>query len=206
MFATFIDFSAAFDSLSHKFIDQSLDAAGVSDKTRAMFRSIYRSASARTAVEGIDGETVLSDLFMVKRGVVQGDITSPTYFILAFTLIIHTHDTRTDKGVELLGKVIHSLGYPDDIAMVDVSLDIATSRVTAMSQDVKDDVDMTINVTKTEAMHVCEASKAKSRPRQQTKQKRSAASNSKTLAAARSSTTCTTSSATKANAGGKTRT
>ena len=57
MFATFIDFSAAFDSLSHKFIDRSLDAAGVSNKTRAMFRAIYSSATARTAVQGIDDET-----------------------------------------------------------------------------------------------------------------------------------------------------
>ena len=156
MFAAFIDFSAAFDSLSHKFIDKSLDAAGVTDKTRAMFRAIYSSATARTAVPGIDGETVLSDLFPVKRGVVQGDITSPMYFILALALIMHTHDTRADKGVELCGRVIHSLGYADDIALVDTTMDAATARVTAISQGARDDADMNINVGKTEAMHVCE--------------------------------------------------
>ena len=70
MITTFIDFSAAFDSLSHKFIDRSLCAAGVSAKTRTMFRAIYRSATARTTVPDIDGETIQSDLFPVKRGVV----------------------------------------------------------------------------------------------------------------------------------------
>ena len=67
----------------------------------------YSSVTVRTAVSGIDGETVMSDLFPVNRGVVQGDITSPMYFILALALIIRTHDTRTDKGVEMCGRVIH---------------------------------------------------------------------------------------------------
>ena len=98
LFATFIDFSAAFDSLSHKFIDQSLEAAGVSDKTRSMFRAIYRSATARTAVEGIDGETILSDLFPVKRGVVQGDVNSSMYFILALALIMRIRHATRQRG------------------------------------------------------------------------------------------------------------
>ena len=57
----FLPFSAAFDSLSHKFIDRSLGVAGVSYKTRSMFRAMYSSATARTAVPGIDGETMLSE-------------------------------------------------------------------------------------------------------------------------------------------------
>ena len=43
---TFLDYSTAFDSVSHKFIDQALAAAGVRDKTRAMFRVIYSAATA----------------------------------------------------------------------------------------------------------------------------------------------------------------
>ena len=39
---TFIDFKAAFDSLSHKFIDAALVKAGASRKTRTMFRAIYK--------------------------------------------------------------------------------------------------------------------------------------------------------------------
>ena len=41
---TFIDFAAAFDSVSHCFLDLTLGKAKASRKTRAMFREIYRAA------------------------------------------------------------------------------------------------------------------------------------------------------------------
>ena len=37
----FLDYKAAFDSVSHLFLDESLGVAGASDKTRAMFRAVY---------------------------------------------------------------------------------------------------------------------------------------------------------------------
>ena len=141
--------------MSHKFIDEALRQAGASNKTRSMFRAIYRSATARTAVEGIDGATILSDEFQINRGVVQGDITSPWYFILALELILRTHDTHRDKGVMLAGHNIHSLGYADDAALTDNKLAVATERVTAIAVGSKQDADMEINVAKTEVMHVC---------------------------------------------------
>ena len=42
---TYIDYTSAFDSVSHKFMDATLAAAGASAKSRAIFRAIY-SASA----------------------------------------------------------------------------------------------------------------------------------------------------------------
>ena len=156
MYVTFIDYSAAFDSVSHKFLDEALREAGASDKTRAMFRAIYRAATARTAVQGTDGNTVLSDVFPVNRGVVQGDITSPWYFILALELILRRHDADARKGVMLLNENIHSLGYADDAALVDNNLDVATDRVTNISRGSRKDADMDINIAKTEVTHVCE--------------------------------------------------
>ena len=44
--ATFVDYSAAFDSVSHKFLDIALADTGASAKSRAIFRSIYSVASA----------------------------------------------------------------------------------------------------------------------------------------------------------------
>ena len=37
---TFVDYSAAFDTVSHKYIDHALEQAGASIKTRRMFRAI----------------------------------------------------------------------------------------------------------------------------------------------------------------------
>ena len=123
MFVSFIDYSAAFDSVSHKFIDEALAEANAKDKTRAMFRAIYKSASARTEVEGIDGKAECSARFPVNRGVVQGDITSPWYFIIALELILRRHDNCPDKGVPFGDTNVYTLGYADDAALADVNLD-----------------------------------------------------------------------------------
>ena len=154
LYLTFIDYSAAFDSVSHKFLDQALHAAGAKDKTRAMFRAIYGAATAVTEVQGVDGQTVLSDAFPINRGVVQGDITSPLYFILALELILRTHDVHPEKGVELHGQSVFTLGYADDAALLDNSIEVATERVTAIATGSRSDADMTINIDKTEVMHV----------------------------------------------------
>ena len=60
---TYIDYSAVFDSVSHRFIDRALMEADVSNKTRAMFRAVYESASAYTTVKGSDNVTVKSEEF-----------------------------------------------------------------------------------------------------------------------------------------------
>ena len=69
-----------------------LHRVGVSVKTRAIFRVIYSVVNVRTALSGVDGKTVYSDSFSILRGVVQGDITSPVFFILALELILELHD------------------------------------------------------------------------------------------------------------------
>ena len=154
LYVTFIDYSAAFDTISHKFLDRTLAAAKASNKTRAMFRSIYRAASAVTVVEGIDGKPVTSEVFPVNRGVVQGDITSPLYFILALEMLFRLHDTNPNKGVDLGGHNVHSLGYADDAALLDSKLAVATDRVTAIAQGSRTDADMSISIDKTEVMQV----------------------------------------------------
>jgi hypothetical protein len=68
--ATFIDYSAAFDSISHKFLDEALAEAGVSNKMRAMSRDVYSAASTFTSVPAPDGGSVKSHCFAILRGVV----------------------------------------------------------------------------------------------------------------------------------------
>ena len=90
--AVFVDYSAAFDTVSHKFVDTALQEMGASNKVRAMFRAIYKAASAFTTVKGVDGEEVKSPSFPIRRGVVQGDVTFPLFFILALELLLRRHD------------------------------------------------------------------------------------------------------------------
>ena len=154
----FVDYAAAFDSISHKFIDRALKAAGVPIKIRAMFRVIYQSATAFTTVSSTDGQQVRSDSFPIKRGVVQGDITPPLYFILALELILRRHDDFADKGVPLADAIIHTLAYADDAALAEEGntqgIQRLTDRVTAISRGSNRDADMFINIDKTKVLHV----------------------------------------------------
>ena len=94
---TFIDYSVAFDTVSHTFLDDALRRAGASNKVRAMFKTVYSSASTFTTALDTDGKKVKSDIFPIRRGVLHGDITSPLYFILALDLILRLHDTVDNK-------------------------------------------------------------------------------------------------------------
>ena len=69
---TYIDFAAAFDSVSHHFLDKALRGkTGASRKTRVMFRAIYSAAGA-ARIRGTDGMfTSFSKTFDIARGVIH---------------------------------------------------------------------------------------------------------------------------------------
>eukprot|EP01050_Picozoa_sp_SAG11_P021886 SAG11_NODE_3993_length_2118_cov_2.908866_3_plen_71_part_00 len=59
----FIDFVVAFDTVSHKLLDEALDTAGASNKSRAIFRAIYNKTVAVVWVRDRSGEEVISPSF-----------------------------------------------------------------------------------------------------------------------------------------------
>ena len=71
---TYIDYTAAFDSISHKISDRTLAAVGASRNSRAIFHAIYRAAKVITRVRDVDGKYEFSVKFKICRGVIQGDI------------------------------------------------------------------------------------------------------------------------------------
>lgn len=74
----FIDYSAVFDSVSHKFVDKALKEAGVSPKIRGMCRAIYKAVSAFTSVRGSGDKQIICEVFPINRGVLQGDVIPPS--------------------------------------------------------------------------------------------------------------------------------
>ena len=151
---TYIDYTAAFDSVSHKFMDAVLAKAGASKKSRAIFRAIYEAASGIARVRGTDGQVIYSQAFNVGRGVIQGDIMSPVLFILALDQIIQQYDTK-QRGMRC-GKVlrIKVLGYADDLAFVDTTVDNMTARLTKVANASERQADMKVNMSKTVSQHV----------------------------------------------------
>ena len=149
---TFIDFKAAFDSVSHKFIDATLARAGASRKTRAIFRAIYKVASGVARVNGINGKRIYSDAFDIGRGVVQGDIISPVLFILALDQLVQAYDTHGGTGVQC-GEIfnLRVLGYADDAALIEPAVEDMTKRITALTDA---EADMHVSTSKTFSQHV----------------------------------------------------
>ena len=151
---TFIDYSGAFDSVSHKFLNKSLAAAGASRKTRAIFRSIYKAGEGIARVRGLNGSTIYSESFKVRRGVIQGDIISPVFFILAMEQIFRMHDCDGD-GITVVNHLhVRVLGYADDAALLSASTDKMSARVTKVAMGSKVDADMEINKKKTKTLQV----------------------------------------------------
>ena len=177
---TFIDYTTAFDSVSHKFLDEALAVAleeteeaweqqggkAMPQKCRAMFRAIYASACARVRVIDSGGGRVFSDQFPVKRGVVQGDIFSPWCFIIALELLMRRHGRPVDgcageeqEGEGMVWSVIEAvvqrmLLYADDADLIDRDASSVERRVNALSDGSECNADMVISIKKTEVMHV----------------------------------------------------
>ena len=76
------------------------------------------------------------------------------YFILALEALLRKHDSNPYKGVPFGGTTVHTLGYADDAALLDVRPEVATERVTAIATGSKIDADMEISVSKTKVMHI----------------------------------------------------
>ena len=139
---TYLDFSAAFDSMSMLAIDTALQAAGASRKSRAMVRAIY--GVARAHVE--NGED-----FRMTRGCLQGDALSPFLFIITLWWCLRDAD---GAGMTLKGVHIDKLGFADDIAIIDLDATSGTISVTNIANECQDLADMVVNISKTESMTV----------------------------------------------------
>ena len=127
-----------------------------------MARAVYASASAFTTVQDAEGTRVKTDEFPIKRGVLQGDIMSPLFFILALEYILRLHDNTQGKGVSLSSTPptrVSTLGYADDLALTDeggkVGTDRTTSRVTEIAGGSRERADMEVKIVKTKILHVC---------------------------------------------------
>ena len=145
---TFIDFEAAFDSVSHKYLDKALEKAGASRKTRAIFRAIYKAAQGAARIRGVDGKIHYSKWFDIQRGVIQGDIISPVLFILALDQLVQSLD-KGGQGVKVTIHELRVLGYADDAALTDETVTAMTKRLTLFANESRARADMKVKPTKT---------------------------------------------------------
>ena len=88
LYIAFVDFSKAFDSISHPFLWRLLSKCGCPDKFILMLRAFHMGMRVQVM---IDGET--TDAFPVAHGV------KPTLFTLFLAAVLHVSNRDTTKGV-----------------------------------------------------------------------------------------------------------
>ena len=146
---TFIDFTQAFDTVSHEFLQIALIEHGIPEKFRKIIGAIYNSAEGR--IKGASGIT--SDPFQINRGVLQGDILSPILFILTLNSIWNR--SNKEEGWRILpGWILDELSYADDIAMISKGKESSAKRLQEFSDLASKTASMRINIAKTVRMQI----------------------------------------------------
>ena len=157
--ATFIDYTAAFDSESQLFLDEALGAANVSVKLRRIIQCIFDAASGCIRIMKPNGEHEISEGFDISRGVLQGDIFSPVAFIVGLMHIFALHDmpgSGVEVGMPPYHITVSSLEYADDAGLIDDNVQQASARLSSISSGSRNDAAMDISIPKTKAMHIHE--------------------------------------------------
>ena len=131
--AAFIDYRAAFDTISHRFLEESLTAAGIQPNIRRIAKSIYSEATWTVRLRLPSGENLCSEPFPVRRGVIQGDIFCPQCFTLGLGRISRLHDIAGQGigGPTLCDVTASKLEYADEVGLFDWTAAEASARVSA---------------------------------------------------------------------------
>ena len=113
IFACFIDFKKAFDSIWHEGLYYRLLQCGIGGKTYDLVKSMY--LENKCAVKIGDKQT---DFFTQRRGVRQGCNLSPTLFNIYINELAVKLDQCTAPGLSLLDREVKSLFYADDLVLL----------------------------------------------------------------------------------------
>ena len=154
---TYIDYTVAFDSISHKFMDETLATAGASTKSRFIFSAVlnyYQVAAGMARANGTDGNVIYSRTFKVSRGVTQGDMISPILFILVLDQLVQQYDNSgNDVKCDRILK-LRILGCADGAALTKTSVEDMATRPTALADRSKEKADTVVNMSKALSQHV----------------------------------------------------
>uniref|UniRef100_A0A3Q2QDV6 Reverse transcriptase domain-containing protein n=1 Tax=Fundulus heteroclitus TaxID=8078 RepID=A0A3Q2QDV6_FUNHE len=110
----FIDLARAFDSVSHKLIEEVLKGRGTEISVVDFILDSYQGV--KTRILTADGPT---NFIEVERGVKQGDPLSPILFNMAIDQL-HSLE-KHGKGYRLAGHSITALAYADDLVLLSES-------------------------------------------------------------------------------------
>ena len=151
---TYIDFSAAFDSIKHSYLLESLKLYEVPLKYCRMIRAIYNHATVKVRVQQPGGAQKFSRSVSIKRGVIQGDIPSSACFLVALDRLMREHGS-TDIGIQLTPDLaLSDIAFADDEALGNKTTEEASVKISNLSEHAETKAGMSISVPKTKAQHI----------------------------------------------------
>ena len=151
---TYIDFTAAFDSILHSYLMKALVEYGVPMKYCRLVKAIYTSAEVRVRLQEPGGTRSYSRNVSVNRGVIQGDIPSPICFLVALDKLLRDHANQSG-GIRIHASLhLTSMEYADDAVLPDENAHSATARLTNLDANAQQEAGMKISIAKTKAQNI----------------------------------------------------
>ena len=130
---TYIDFTAAFDSILHSYLLNALVQYGVPYKYCRLIKAIYDSAKVRVRLQEPGGTKSYSSNVSVNRGVIQRDIPSPICVLVALDKLLKDHG-NLNGGIHLNQSLkLSSMEYVDDAVLPDENAETATRTLTNLN-------------------------------------------------------------------------
>ena len=80
---TYIDFTAAFDTISHPYLLDTLKRYGIPSKYCRLVKAIYEAAAVHVRLQERGGKRAYSRRISIRYPSLQGDILSPYFFLVA---------------------------------------------------------------------------------------------------------------------------
>jgi sorting nexin-29 len=127
IYAVFVDFKKAFDSIKRSAMFSILRHYGIPDKIVRAINTIYNGSKSRVLVDG-----KLSDQFNIKTGVLQGDTLAPFLFIIVIDYVLKNAEkeyaettgssgftTQPRESARRPETALFDLDFADDIALLE---------------------------------------------------------------------------------------
>ena len=150
---TYIEFVAAFDSINHSYMFESLKLYGVPLKYIRLVNSIYCNAAVRVRHQGIGGCREYSRAIPIRRGAIQGDIPLPVVFLVALDRLLKQHG-GLDTNLPITPSLsLSDLEFADDAALANTNSISASERMTVLSEN-SGESGLQISLPKTKVQHI----------------------------------------------------
>ncbi|CAH2091439.1 unnamed protein product [Euphydryas editha] len=144
LYMAFIDYTKAFDSISHEAIWDSLESQGIPTFYIKTIKSIYANSKARIKLES------LGEPFKIERGVRQGDPLSPKLFSAVLENVFRKLDWE-GYGLRIDGRKLNHLRFADDIVLFEENPSKLQKMIDELNNE-SNNVGLFMNIKKTKLM------------------------------------------------------